>query len=247
VTTAEQIRPKSGPRPKPVEERFWPKVNREGPLMPGMTTPCWEWTGKRTAAGHGVIETVRVGPDGKKQRKRHYAHRLAYELLIGPIPQAGSCRVEVRHVCHHAPCCNPDHLEVAVLTDAKGDIERALAGGVTKLCECGCGQPAPIARLTIRSRGIVAGQPLRFREGHYPGTTQETFCEPVFDRELYAVTPEPRFPQHPVAGKVCKCPDPLVLLDTDEDERCWKCGRLTVRMMMTTLLMAMGQGSGTDG
>lgn len=34
------------------------------------------------------------------------------------------------------------------------------------LCECGCGQPAPIAPYTHRPRGWVAGQPKRFISGH---------------------------------------------------------------------------------
>jgi len=33
-----------------------------------------------------------------------------------------------------------------------------------KLCECGCGQPAPIA--TRNRRGYTKGQPLRFISGH---------------------------------------------------------------------------------
>lgn len=36
-----------------------------------------------------------------------------------------------------------------------------------KLCECGCGQPAPIATVTRKKRGEVKGQPLRFIRGHY--------------------------------------------------------------------------------
>jgi hypothetical protein len=35
-----------------------------------------------------------------------------------------------------------------------------------KLCECGCGQPAPIAKLTNRRQGTVKGQPQRFVLGH---------------------------------------------------------------------------------
>ena len=38
----------------------------------------------------------------------------------------------------------------------------------TKLCECGCGQPAPIATTTNKRRGIVKGQPRRFVHGHNP-------------------------------------------------------------------------------
>ncbi len=35
-----------------------------------------------------------------------------------------------------------------------------------KLCECGCGQPAPIASKTQKSQGAIAGQPQRFITGH---------------------------------------------------------------------------------
>lgn len=35
-----------------------------------------------------------------------------------------------------------------------------------KLCECGCGQPAPIAKKTSARQGHVQGQPTRFRRGH---------------------------------------------------------------------------------
>jgi hypothetical protein len=35
-----------------------------------------------------------------------------------------------------------------------------------KLCECGCGQPAPIAQRDRPSKGLVRGQPMRFVWGH---------------------------------------------------------------------------------
>lgn len=35
-----------------------------------------------------------------------------------------------------------------------------------KLCECGCGQPSPIAKKTEPNRGRVKGQPFRYRQGH---------------------------------------------------------------------------------
>lgn len=37
----------------------------------------------------------------------------------------------------------------------------------TKLCECGCGQPAPIAQRTHSAKGYVKGQPVRFIPGHH--------------------------------------------------------------------------------
>lgn len=36
----------------------------------------------------------------------------------------------------------------------------------TGLCMCGCGEPTPSASVTMRSRGWVKGEPLRYRRGH---------------------------------------------------------------------------------
>lgn len=47
-------------------------------------------------------------------------------------------------------------------TSATGSAETA------KLCECGCGEPAPIAKQSRRDRGWVKGQPKRFIAGHHP-------------------------------------------------------------------------------
>lgn len=58
---------------------------------------CWEWLGSRSG-GYGQI-TVR--------RKNHRAHRLIYELLVGPIP-AGK---QLDHLCRNSACVNPEHLE----------------------------------------------------------------------------------------------------------------------------------------
>ena len=36
-----------------------------------------------------------------------------------------------------------------------------------KLCECGCQQPAPVAKKTARRDGHVKGKPVRFIRGHH--------------------------------------------------------------------------------
>lgn len=36
----------------------------------------------------------------------------------------------------------------------------------TQMCECGCGGPAPLAQRTSKKFGHVAGQPVRFINGH---------------------------------------------------------------------------------
>ena len=40
---------------------------------------------------------------------------------------------------------------------------------MTGLCQCGCGQPAPLARDSWAARGIVKGQPQKYIYGHYRG------------------------------------------------------------------------------
>jgi len=54
---------------------------------------------------------------------------------------------------------------------ALDSLERAPSTGAehgtsAKLCECGCGQPAPIAKDTNRRLGYIKGQPVRFVQGH---------------------------------------------------------------------------------
>lgn len=73
-------------------ERFWAKVER--------TPTCWFWRAYLSTRGYGMLRT----PEGRMIP----AHRAAYELLIGPIPNGR----EVDHMCHTPRCVNPDHLQL---------------------------------------------------------------------------------------------------------------------------------------
>jgi HNH endonuclease len=74
-------------------ELFWPQVNSCG------SDACWEWTGYCDRKGYG-----KTFWGGRKQR----AHRVAYELTYGPIPEG----LNILHKCDNPPCCNPTHLIV---------------------------------------------------------------------------------------------------------------------------------------
>ena len=87
--------PKIGRRPTPPEQRFWPKVNKNGPLFNGI--PCWLWTAHCMVFGYGVFWVH--GP--------YAAHRFAYELHYGTIPQG----LTIDHLCRVRHCVNPAHLE----------------------------------------------------------------------------------------------------------------------------------------
>ena len=78
--------------------RFWAKV-RIGSIpahRPGLG-PCWQWTASRDRDGYGRFL---VG-------KNLHAHRLAYETLVGPIPDG----LESDHLCRNRPCVCPAHIE----------------------------------------------------------------------------------------------------------------------------------------
>lgn len=81
-------------------ERFWAKV--------GKTEGCWEWVGGANPKGYGMIVTA----TGKRS-----AHRVAYELCIGAIPD-GFC---IRHRCDNPRCVNPAHLVPGTTQDNVDD------------------------------------------------------------------------------------------------------------------------------
>jgi hypothetical protein len=83
---------------KPLSERFWPKVEK-GP-------ECWLWTASRKGPYGQIMRSLggRWRPDT--------AHRVAYELVVGPIPEG----YEVDHLCRVKLCVRPSHLEAVPKT-----------------------------------------------------------------------------------------------------------------------------------
>jgi hypothetical protein len=89
----------------PLAERFWRHVL--------ITDGCWLWLGHRRPPP-GPYGTIR----GDGRGKPLYAHRVAWELHYGAIPDG-------KHVLHHCdtpPCVRPDHLFLGTQADNDRDM-----------------------------------------------------------------------------------------------------------------------------
>jgi hypothetical protein len=59
---------------------------------------CWEWARQRSPEGYAIV---------RWQGCSQLAHRVAYELLVGPIPDG----LQIDHKCRNRGCVNPNHLQ----------------------------------------------------------------------------------------------------------------------------------------
>ena len=72
-----------------VEEAFRLHTERQG--------ACLVWTGTISSNGYGAV---------RHQGAMRGAHRVAYELAVGPIAEG----MEIDHTCHNTRCVNVTHL-----------------------------------------------------------------------------------------------------------------------------------------
>lgn len=89
-----------------LEARFWPKVQVAGP------DECWLWNGSVTRKGaHGYGRIM------KEPGRLVVAHRVAWEIANGPIPEG----MVVCHRCDVARCVNVAHLWLGTQKDNMQD------------------------------------------------------------------------------------------------------------------------------
>lgn len=84
-----------------METRFLSKVDKQ-------QDGCWKWKGNKDRDGYGLFWCL----DNNRR-----AHRVAYEMWKGVIPQS----LVVRHMCFSMDCVNPDHLQVGTQQDNIND------------------------------------------------------------------------------------------------------------------------------
>lgn len=111
--------------------RFWHYVNQTGPVpakRPDLG-PCWIWGGTLGKKGYGQL----YQGEGAQPRLIG-AHRFAYRLLVGAIPDG----TELDHLCRVPPCVNPRHLE-AVTHQVNILRGESPAAHHARKKRCGCG------------------------------------------------------------------------------------------------------------
>ncbi len=94
-------------------KRFWSKVELTGLYS------CWEWLASKQNMGYGLFSY-----DGTMK----LAHRVAYTLVLGPIPKG----LVLDHLCRNKTCVNPLHLEAVT---QKENVRRG--NRITKYCPAG--------------------------------------------------------------------------------------------------------------
>ena len=92
---------------------------------------CWMWTGSITRHRGGYARTYYQG-------KKWDAHRLAYTVLIGPIPR----ELVVDHLCRNPACVNPSHME---LVDSRTNTLRGKSPPALNAAQTSCSRGHPLS------------------------------------------------------------------------------------------------------
>lgn len=162
--------------------RFWAKVDTSGG-----PDACWPWTGSRQGrGGYGIVEWR-----GRPTR----AHRLAYTLAVGTIPDG----LYICHRCDVPACCNPIHLYAGTQFDNMRDCVERGRNAVF------CGDESPARRY-----------PERLARGNANGSYTHPERRPYGERNGKHTHPESRrFGSRNPKSKLSEADIPAILLEAE--------------------------------
>lgn len=150
---------KRGYKARPVADRFWEKVDKNGPVPPHRPElgQCWIWTAgiNRQRGGYGMFAL--------KKGVIRRSHRIAWMLTHGEPPDG----IEVCHKCDNPPCVRPDHLFLGTGADNMADMiakgrQRSVKGEQSTLSKL---TETQVAEIRAERRAGVKGRVLAERYG----------------------------------------------------------------------------------
>ena len=152
---------------RPLEDRFWEKVDKSEGLGPDGT--CWEWRAYVHPSGYGQLGLGRA-VDGVM-----HTHRISYLLEHGEIPKG----MLVLHKCDNRLCVNPDHLWLGTHKDNTQDM--IAKGRRRKSSQVVRGEGVSNSKLTEDLvRKMRAEPPMTFKKlGEKYGVTAGTACKVI--------------------------------------------------------------------
>jgi len=119
---------------KTLAQRFAEKVK-----LGARSKDCWEWTARRDTGGYGVLKS------GRKNRR---AHRISYEMFVGPVPEG----LQLDHLCRVRHCVNPEHLE-PVTQRVNSLRSNGVSAANAKKTHCKRGHPFSGENLLVTNKG----------------------------------------------------------------------------------------------
>lgn len=152
----------------PLEQRFWAKVDKNGPVpehMPHLG-PCWVWTAARNSTGYGVLSK-----GGKRRADLHQAHRLSWQLHHGDAGDLFVC-----HRCDNPSCVRPDHLFLGTAADNMRDMRAKGRSGRGKAGPCESKWEPPVEPRPAKAR-LTEPQVRDIRARHAAGETRASLAE----------------------------------------------------------------------
>lgn len=144
-------------------DRFWVKVDKNGPIMPGMSTRCHVWTAGKDLDGYGKF---RIGKRKDGTLKTVKANVIAFEMRHGR--RAEPCCM---HVCNNRPCVRWEHLK-----------EGTNAENMAYMATCG--------RAASGDRNGARLYPERLARGDRSGSRLHRDKRPRGDRHGFRLHPE---------------------------------------------------------
>ena len=143
---------------------FWSKVG-----ITDNPKDCWEWRGAKKPKGYGNL---------KVNGKYMLAHRVAFELTVGSIPDGFmAC-----HICDNPSCCNPSHIMLG--TPKSNAIDMLIKNRQVKFHPASRGERNCNSKLTTEAvkeirRAYEAKEANQYELAKIYGVSQHSICSVV--------------------------------------------------------------------